>query len=61
MTTTPADTIRALYAALVREVRAIYKGPITYSANWDDVDQSVILGELQRGERATDAQPPRRG
>jgi len=34
------------FAALVRDLRAIYKGPITYSANWDDVEDTVILGEL---------------
>lgn len=34
------------FAALVRELRAIYKGPITYSANWDDVEDTVVLGEL---------------
>jgi hypothetical protein len=34
------------FAALVRELRGIYKGPITYSANWDDVDDTVVLGEL---------------
>ncbi len=31
---------------LVRQVRQIYPGPLTYSANWDDVDQTVILGDL---------------
>ena len=34
------------FAALVRELRGVYKGPITYSANWDDVESTVILGEL---------------
>lgn len=34
------------FAALVRELRSVYKGPITYSANWDDVEHTVILGEL---------------
>jgi hypothetical protein len=34
------------FAALVRELRAIYKGPITYSANWDDVDDTIVLGDL---------------
>jgi hypothetical protein len=34
------------FAALVRELRGIYKGPITYSANWDDVESTVVLGEL---------------
>lgn len=34
------------FSKLVSEIRAIYKGPLTYSANWDDVDDTVILGEL---------------
>ncbi len=34
------------FAAIVRDVRRVYHGLVTYSANWDDVDQSVILGEL---------------
>ena len=34
------------FTALVREMRAIYKGPITYSANWDDVDATLILPAL---------------
>lgn len=34
------------FAALVRELRGIYKGPITYSGNWDDVENTLILGEL---------------
>lgn len=34
------------FAALVRELRGVYKGPITYSANWDDVEDTVVLGEL---------------
>ncbi len=42
VTTTHAPS----YARLLREVRKIYSGPITYAANWDDVEQSVILGEL---------------
>lgn len=35
-----------MFSALVREIRAIYKGPLTYSANWDDVDDTVMLGEI---------------
>src|SRR5262249_24352200 len=31
---------------LIREVRSIYPGLITYAANWDDVEQTVILGAL---------------
>ena len=42
VTTTHAPS----FVTLLHELRAIYKGPITYSANWDDVEHSVILGEL---------------
>lgn len=35
-----------LFASLIREVRAIYKGPLTYSANWDDAADTVIWGDL---------------
>ncbi len=34
------------FSSLIRDVRAIYKGPLTYSANWDDVDDTVILGDV---------------
>jgi len=34
------------FAALVREIRGIYKGPLTYSGNWDDIEHTVVLGEL---------------
>jgi hypothetical protein len=34
------------FVSLAREVRKIYPGLLTYSANWDDVDQTIILGEL---------------
>jgi hypothetical protein len=27
-------------------LRGIYTGSITYSANWDDVESTVVLGEL---------------
>jgi hypothetical protein len=39
-------TRAASFALLIRELREIYKGPITYSANWDDVEDTLILGEL---------------
>lgn len=42
VTTTRAPS----FAALVRRLRAIYKGRITYSANWDDAADTVVLGEL---------------
>ncbi len=32
--------------ALVRDVRAAYPGILTYSANWDDVDDVVLLREI---------------
>ncbi len=34
------------FGALLQRLRKIYNGLITYSGNWDDVDQTVILGEL---------------
>jgi len=34
------------FSALIADVRARYSGLLTYSANWDDVDRTVILGEL---------------
>ena len=42
VTTTHAPS----FAALIRELRGIYKGPITYSANWDDVEHTLVLAEL---------------
>ena len=35
-----------LFSALLRELRALYHGSLTYAANWDDVEETVILGEL---------------
>lgn len=32
--------------AVIEDVRARYKGILTYSANWDDVDDTVILREV---------------
>ena len=34
------------FVALIDEVRQSYGGLLTYSANWDDVQHTVILGEL---------------
>jgi len=40
-------TTRApLFEDLVRDVRRVYEGPLTYAANWDDVEDTVILGQL---------------
>lgn len=34
------------FVDLIHRVREVFHGPITYSANWDDVMDTVILGEL---------------
>ena len=34
------------FARVLREIRSVYHGLVTYSGNWDDVDQTVILGDL---------------
>ncbi|HKQ69042.1 MAG TPA: hypothetical protein VJT73_06875 [Polyangiaceae bacterium] len=31
---------------IIDDVRRVYAGPLTYSANWDDVDDTIILGAL---------------
>jgi hypothetical protein len=36
----------ASFSSVIAEVRRIYGGPLTYAANWDDVVDTVILGEL---------------
>jgi hypothetical protein len=42
VTTTRAPS----FGALLRDLRGVYHGTLTYSGNWDDVDQTVILGDL---------------
>jgi hypothetical protein len=42
VTTTRAPS----FADVIAEVRGIYHGLLTYSANWDDVDTTTILGDL---------------
>ena len=32
--------------ALIKEVRGVYPGLLTYSANWDDVEDTLIFGAL---------------
>ena len=34
------------FTRLLRELRRVYHGLLTYSANWDDVDEAVVLGDL---------------
>ncbi len=35
-----------LYREVVAAVRSRYQGPLTYSANWDDAEDTVIWGDL---------------
>jgi hypothetical protein len=42
VTTTHATS----FFPILRDIRAAYPGPLTYAANWDDVEQTIILGEL---------------
>lgn len=42
VTTTRAPS----FLPIVRDVRRVYQGPLTYAANWDDADDTVIWGEL---------------
>jgi hypothetical protein len=42
VTTTHAPS----FVELIHEVRRVYSGPLTYAANWDDVHDTVIWGEL---------------
>jgi len=34
------------FVEVIHAVREVYRGPLTYSANWDDVMDTTILGEL---------------
>lgn len=34
------------FTRVLRELRRVYHGLLTYSANWDDVDDTVVLGDL---------------
>jgi hypothetical protein len=34
------------FSHVIREIRRVYHGLLTYSANWDDVDQTVIWGDV---------------
>ncbi len=36
----------ASFGDVIADVRRVYPGLITYAANWDDVDDTVILGQL---------------
>jgi hypothetical protein len=42
VTTTHAPS----FSAIVHAIRHVYHGLVTYSANWDDVDQTSILGDI---------------
>ncbi len=34
------------FVRIIDEVRRVYRGPLTYAANWDDAEDSVIWGRL---------------
>ncbi len=34
------------FQRVIKAVRGVYSGPLTYAANWDDVEHTVILGDL---------------
>ncbi len=34
------------FARVIADVRAAYHGVVTYSANWDDVDHTIVLGDV---------------
>jgi hypothetical protein len=36
----------ATFARVVRGIRRVYHGLLTYSSNWDDVEETVILGDI---------------
>lgn len=36
----------ASFHPIIAEVRKLYPGLLTYAGNWDDIEQTVILGEL---------------
>ncbi|HVJ18595.1 MAG TPA: hypothetical protein VM686_24410 [Polyangiaceae bacterium] len=42
VTTTRAPS----FVEVIHAVREVYTGPVTYAGNWDDVEDTVILGEL---------------
>lgn len=35
-----------MFVDLIREVRSVYHGSLTYSANWDDAEDTVVWGDL---------------
>jgi hypothetical protein len=40
-------TVRApSFGDVIADIRSIYSGPLTYAANWDDAEETVIWGEL---------------
>lgn len=36
----------ALFRPIIDDVRSVYPGLLTYSANWDDVEDTMILGDV---------------
>lgn len=42
LTTTHAPS----FLPILRDIRGAYSGLLTYAGNWDDIEQTVVLGEL---------------
>lgn len=34
------------FGRIIQQIREVYSGPLTYAANWDDAEQTVIWGDL---------------
>jgi len=34
------------YRSMIRAVRAVYHGPLTYSAHWYDIDEALVLADI---------------
>lgn len=41
-----AEAREAFWARVIREIRAAYRGPLTYAANWDDYERVPFWDEL---------------
>lgn len=36
------------FLAIIEDIRKVYPGPLTYSANWDDAEDTIIWGAVDR-------------
>jgi hypothetical protein len=42
----------ATFREVISRVREVYHGPLTYSANWEDVQDTLIPGDPEAASRA---------